>query len=112
MTDKVWIFKTMQGIDYMGKWENEGSGDTFYEVNDMFAIMPQQSQQDGEVHVAFGAPAHPALADVPHNSHGRIDVELERSVVVFKYRPNEQLLDMYLEATSGIQIAKQMPGNL
>ena len=109
--DSVWIFKSIQGMDYIGKLV-DSDDDGVYNIKDMFAVMPQQSQQSGEVHVAFGAPAHPALAEIDNAGHGRVDVELERSAVVFKYRPNDQLEQMYLEATSGIQIAKTMPGNL
>lgn len=109
MSDAI-IFKTTSGLDYIGVIEKET--DTEFHINDMYAVVPQQSGT-GEVNVSFGAAVHPAIGAVNNRKHGSIDkVKLQKTAVIFTHEPNQQLTDAYTEATCGIQIARTLPGNL
>lgn len=110
MTKEVKIFKTMQGIDFIGTLESES--EQYYNLRDVLAVMPQQLD-NGNVHVGLGAIVHPSLGKVDMSQkHGAMDVDLPKMAVLFSYEPEEQLHDTYVKAISGIEIAHKMPGNL
>ena len=108
MKDPV-MFKTIAGVDYIGIIESEDS--EVYNVEKLFAIVPNQNQQ-GETNISFGSAVHPALGKVSSITHGSMDIALRKSSVLFTYEPNGQLEEAYLQASSGIQVVKRMPGNL
>ncbi len=108
MKDPV-MFKTIAGVDYIGVIGSEDS--EVYNIEKLFAIVPNQNQ-NGETNIQFGAVVHPALGKVSSTTHGSMNITLRKSSVLFIYEPNEQLGEAYLQATSGIQIVKKMPGNM
>ena len=111
MSDKnVRIFKTLQGVEYIGTLVEDNDSD--YLVQNVFAVAIQQTQQN-ELHLGFGAIVHPIMGQVDRNKNGAAaEITLNKVAVVFDYAPTDQLRDDYLQAVSGIEIAKVMPGKM
>ncbi len=104
------IFKTTTGIDYIGVLDFETIEE--FIINEMFAVVLKQSEA-GDVYVELTAAIHPAMGKINTRRKGCIDqVKLQRSVVIFQHEPNQQLVLAYKDATSIIQIAAKLPGNL
>jgi hypothetical protein len=111
MQKGIMILKNLCGMDYIGNIVDISP--TEFIVENMFAVVPQQSQQTGDYTLALGSPIHPIVGAVNKSKHGCIDrVEVSRSTTVFRCQPDEELLESYRQAVSGIQLVKRMPGNM
>lgn len=98
MENEVVCFRTIQGIDFIGKVVAET--DTSYKVEKCLGIIIQQNQEGG-VHYSLGQLVYPLPPNATKNA---IDVDLNRVAVVFTYQPNDVLLKHYMRATSIIDV--------
>jgi hypothetical protein len=107
---EVRVFKTLQGVDYIGKVVEET--DTSYVLEDVFAAAVYQSD-NGNISLNFGMIVHPLLGAVNSRKNNAIErITLNRVGVVFEYEPRDELRDEYTKAASGIEITKFMPGKM
>lgn len=106
MNKEVKLFRLMQGIDMIGMVAKT-TDSTIYLSKALF-IQMYQDKQNGEVHVSF----QPVTETFIGNFSGEdryLDIDLNRSAILFTYEPNPQLQENYEQAVSGIQIAHSLP---
>jgi len=108
--NEVVIFKMINGMDYVCTVSSEE--DEIYHVENVLVVMPQQGQNTGELHIAFGAAVHPAIGKVDSRKNGAVNLPLRKSAVIFTYHPTEEVRAGYTQAITGIQIAKTLPGRM
>ena len=108
--DNIKLIKTNDGIDYIGR-VSEMLGKVI--VEKCLGVFVQEDQtQHGSFRIGFMPPVHPALSIINENARGAADLEFQATAIKFMNVPNAQMLKMYREASSGIEIAKIMPSRL
>ena len=109
-TENIRVVKTTDGIDYIGR-VTEQLGKLIIEKC-LGVHVAQDPNNHGSFQIAFMPVIHPAVGDVDEEARGASDLEMQATAVKFQTKPNEQMLKMYKEASSGIEIAKIMPSSL
>ena len=109
-TDNIKLVKTNDGIDYIGRVSEALGKVTITKCLGVF--VQEDQQQRGSFQIGFMPPVHPAVGEIDENARGAADLEFQATAIKFMHRPNSQMLDMYKSASSGIEIAKIMPGKI
>ena len=106
----IMIVETNDGTNYIGK-VTEMLGKV--KVERCLGLLIKDSQeQRGTFQIGFVPPVHPAIGILDEDARGAVNMEFYSTSVKFQTTANEQILKMYNEAVSGIQIAKVIPGSL
>ena len=112
-TDNIQMIRTIDNVDYIGRVVSEELGKLKVEkCLHVFAQEGQGAETRGTFQVGFMPPVHPALGRVDESARGSSDLEFYTTALKFVNPPNEQLMKMYKEASSGLEIAKIMPGKI
>ena len=106
--DDIKIVETNDGTNYIGT-VSEMLGKVF--VAKCLGLLIKDSQeQRGTFQIGFVPPVHPAIGILDEDARGAVNMEFYATSVKFQTQANEQILKMYKEAVSGIEIAKVLPG--
>lgn len=106
MTTEVKVFRTVQGLDYIGELESES--DTSFRVKRAMAVRVHEVK--GQAHVSFGLLTYPFLANYGEDKY--LDIDLNRSAVLFVHDPEEELEKNYRNAVTGIELVNKLPSNM
>lgn len=108
--DSIKIVETNDGTNYIGT-VTEMLGKV--NVKQCLGLLIKDSQeQRGTFQIGFVPPVHPAIGVLDEDARGAVDMEFHTTSVKFQTKANEQILKMYKEAVSGIEIAQVIPGSL
>ena len=111
--DNILLIRTNDNVDYIGRVGEEEDGKiTVERCLHVFAQEGRDEATRGTFQVGFMPPVHPALGEVDENARGCADLEFYTSSLKFTNEPNEQLMKMYKEASSGIAIPQIMAGKI
>lgn len=106
----VFVFKTVQGIDLIGKLKNDT--DTSYEVEDVLAVA-MQGGENGNINVGLMPAVHPGIGKVQSDKNGAIkSITLSKAAVLFAFAPSEEIENYYTQMVSGFEVVKNMPSNM
>ena len=108
----IQLIRTMDNVDYIGR-VTEVLGKVHVEkCLHVYAQEATDEANRGTFQVGFAPPVHPALGQIDEEARGAVNLEFFASGVKFMASPNHQMMEMYSQATSGIAIAKILPGKM
>lgn len=92
------IFSLLNGMELIGKITNET--DDVYQMEAVFAFVVDQSQQPRLAPPSIFAECEPKTG---------MEMELQKSAVVFKFKPKPDVEQQYSELTSTLIMASTLP---
>jgi len=110
--DNIQLIRTNDNVDYIGMVSEELGKIKVTKCLHVYAQESQDEANRGTFQIGFMPCVHPALGCVDDAARGATDIEFFSTAVKFLTPPNAQMMKMYGEATSGIAIAKILPGKL
>jgi len=110
--DNIQLIRTTDNVDYIGKVTEELGKVKVEKCLHVFAHESQEENNRGNFQIGFMPPVHPALGTIDRQSRGSATIEFYVTALKFISPPNDEMVKMYRQAVSGIEIAKILPGKL
>jgi hypothetical protein len=103
----VAMFKTTTNVDYIGTIVKE-TKDAYTLTNVYAVVVLSSSQELDRVKTTFQRPIDLVL----HTADRNAIIDLYKNALLFKYEPNEEIMNNYMFMLSGATVIKTRPGNL